>query len=768
MRLLTVLFALMLCGAGLLRAAQPLPVVPAPAEALPGEGHFTFTRHTLFAVEDAGQAAVAESFARLFRIPAGFEPRVKVRPARGGDVRFERDAELAPEAYVLDVRPERITVRAADDSGFFYAMQSLRQLLPAPIEGHERADVAWRVAAVRIEDAPRFAYRGMHLDVARYFMPKEDLLRLIGCMAQLKLNKLHLHLTDDNGWRLEIKRYPRLTEVGAWRVDRPGVPFPARRNPEPGEPTPVGGYYTQDDIREIVAFAAAHRVEVIPEIDVPAHSNAALAAYPELACPVVDRPIGVLPGLGGSNADIIFCAGNDRVFEFLEGVLDEVLALFPSRYIHLGGDEAWKTHWEQCPLCQKRIREEGLASTEELQGYFMQRVCSYVRSRGREVIGWDELTNSTLPEGVIVLGWQGYGEAALKAAARGHRFIMTPARVLYLIRYQGPQWFEPLTYFGNNTLRDVYDYEPVRADWPDGYERLLMGVQASMWTEFCSSAAEVEYLLFPRLVALAEVAWQPRGRKAWPDFLRRLDLLLPRLEAQGVTYARSMYNIQHRVTPDEGALRVELECIRPDVEIRYTTDGSEPEATSPLYEGPLRVTDSATLRCATFRSGRRMGALLELPLRFNRATARPLLGRGADLQLLVNGVRGSEKYTDSEWCTWPSYDDVTVTVDLERCEPLRQLTVGCIANYGMGVHLPAHVAVALSDDNETYAEVAVRDFTPEELFREETSREDLTFDLSGRKARYVQLRFRGAGPCPEGHVRAGQPARVYMDELIIE
>ena len=453
----------------------------------------------------------------------------------------------------------------------------------------------------------RHAYRGMHLDVARFFMPREHVLRLIECMAQLKLNKLHLHLTDDNGWRLEIKRYPRLTEVGAWRVDRPGVPFPARRNPAPGEPTPVGGFYTQDDIREIVAYAAERQIEVIPEIDVPAHSNAALAAYPEYACPVVDRYIGVLPGLGGRNADIIFCAGNERTFGFLQNILDEVLELFPSRYIHLGGDEAWKTHWETCPLCQARIRREKLASVEELQGYFMRRVCDYVRSKGREVIGWDELTNSRLPEGVIIQGWQGYGQAALKAAAQGHRFILTPARVLYLIRYQGPQRFEPVTYFGNNTLQDVYGYEPVQEDWAPEYESLLMGVQASMWTEFCDTPEDVEYLLFPRLAALAEVAWQPRGAKDWPGFLQRLDTFLPRLDAMGVTYARSMFNIQQRIEPDGGALRVELACIRPDVEIRYTTDGSEPAADSPLYAEPLRIEGPVTVKGARTAAGLQQG-----------------------------------------------------------------------------------------------------------------------------------------------------------------
>lgn len=767
MKRIAIFLCLILCEEKMISAQTRPDIIPAPASVVQKEGFFAFSKRTVFLVENREQAAIAENFVRLFSVPSGFTPRVKTTGVNG-DVCFETDTTLVSEAYVLDITPKRISVRAADQSGFFYALQSLRQMLPPEMEGQCRAEESWRVPAVRIEDAPRFAYRGMHLDVARFFMPKQYVLRLIECMAQLKLNKLHLHLTDDNGWRVEIKRYPRLTEIGAWRVDRPGIPFPARRNPEPGEPVTVGGFYTRDDIREIVAYAAQRQIEVIPEIDIPAHSNAALAAYPEFACPVVDKHIGVLPGLGGSNADIIFCAGNERCFEFLQHVLDEILELFPSRYIHLGGDEAWKTYWEQCPLCQERIRREGLASTEELQGYFMRRMCGYVRDKGREVIGWDELTNSELPEGVIILGWQGDGLAALKAAAQGHRFILTPARILYLIRYQGPQWFEPLTYFGNNTLLDVYGYEPVQDEWPAGYERLLMGVQASMWTEFCDSPKDVEYLLFPRLAALAEVAWQPRGAKDWRGFLQRLDRFLPRLDAMGVTYARSMYNIQQRVTPEAGSLRVELECIRPDVEIRYTTDGSVPTANSARYQTPLCMERSATLKCATFRADRRMGALLELPLRFNRATAKPILDCTGDEYLLVNGIRGSEKYTDSEWCTWESCDEVSFTIDLESREVLHRLTVGCITNYGMAVHLPSRIGVELSDDNETFSEVAVQLFSPETIFREGTFIEDMDFDLKGRSARYVRVRFRGAGLCPDNHVRPGQTAKVYMDEIIIE
>ena len=735
-----------------------LTVVPRPAKAEFGEGVFAFTPRTTFAVTDVMQRSVAAGFVRDFAAAAGFAPRVK--HGTKGDIRLVTDESLSDEAYVLDVAPQRIELRASGRSGFFYGLQTLRQLLP--VTGSE-----WQVPAVRIEDAPRFGFRGTLLDVSRYFIPKEEVLRMIECMSMLKINKLHLHLTDDNGWRVEIRRYPKLTEIGAWRVEREGVPFPARRNPQPDEPTPSGGYYTQDDIREIVAFADERCIEVIPEIDMPAHANSALAAYPELACPVVDKYIGVLPGLGGSNADIIYCAGNDKVFEFLQNVLDEVMELFPSRYIHLGGDEAWKTHWNTCPLCQARIAAEHLENSEELQGWFMQKMCSYVRSKGREVIGWDELTNSRLPEGVIIDGWQGMGNAALKAAAQGHRFIMTPARLMYFIRYQGPQWFEPLTYFAGGSLKDVYEYEPVRPDWPAAYEPLLMGVQACMWTEFCSSPHDVEHQLFPRLTALAEVAWCPKGSKSWPEYLARLDAFLPRLDAQRVHYARSMYNIQQRVTPDGGALKVALDCIRPDVEIRYTVDGGEPTAASPLYASALTFRSDATLRCATFADGRRMGEILELPLRWNKATAKTVLNARGDERLLVNGVHGSLKQTDLEWCTWPDCSHVGLTLDLGAVEELHELTLGFINNFGMAVHRPASLTVSLSDDNSTFLPAAERTFTPSEIYMEGTCRADERFDLGGRCGRYVRIEFCGPAPCPDGHVRPDKAVAVYMDEITI-
>lgn len=743
-------------------------IVPYPQHMVQGKGEFRFTDKTVFVVENEEQAVMARHFAGLFTGPAGFTPRVEVG-TREGDVRFSVDELLGEEAYVLSITSQGIDIKAATIKGFFYALQTLRLSLPAAIDGVSMVDLPWTVPVMTVTDAPRFPYRGLMLDVARYFMPQAEVKRVIDCMAMLKLNKLHLHLSDDTGWRLEIKRYPRLTEMGAWRVDRDSLPFYERRNQQPDEKATVGGFYTQEEMKDLIGYAAERQVEIIPEIDVPAHSCAALTAYPELVCPVVKTPVTVLPGLGGKNTEIIYCAGNDKTFEFLQGIVDEVVDLFPSRYIHMGGDEAAKTYWKQCPLCQKRMRENGLKDEEALQGYFMGRMNEYIRSKGKIMMGWDELTNAEVPEDVIVFGWQGFGNAALKAAEKGHSFVLTPARVLYLIRYQGPQWFEPLTYFGNNTLSDVYNYEPVQENWKSEYESLLMGVQASMWTEFCRSPQDVTYQLFPRLAALAETAWSPKGSKNWDTFLEGLDNYLAHLDAKGVIYATSMYNIQHKVTTYEGNLNVKLTCERPDVVIRYTTDNTEPDENAALLVDSLLIDEATVLKCATFKENKRMGEVLTLSLLRNKATGKPVLSENGQAALLTNGVRGSLRQSDFEWCTWSKLEKSSFTVDLLQLEHIQRVTVGCLTNYGMAVHKPEVLIVEASEDNQTFTKLGERRFQKDEIFREGNFVEDVTFDFSPCQSRYVRVTLVGAGVCPSEHfMRPGQPARYYLDEIVIE
>ena len=413
------------------------------------------------------------------------------------------------------------------------------------------------------------------------------------------------------------------------------------------------------------------------------------------------------------------------------------------------------------------MKAEGIEHIEELQSYFMRRMSKYVQSKGKEVMGWDELTNSTLPDDVIIFGWQGLGKAALKAAEQGHRFVMTPARVLYLIRYQGPQWFEPLTYFGNNTLKDVYNYEPVQSDWKPEYADLLMGVQGSLWTEFCNSPEDVNYLLYPRLMALADVAWTPKETKDWQGFLKGVDNVLPHLDAMGVGYARSMYNIDHKVTPDNGKLSVEMSCIRPDVEIRYTTDGSEPTAGSKLYKSPVTVKKDGVLKAATFMGGEQKGMTLKLDLRFNKATGKNVITKNDKTYALTNGLRGSDRHSDFEWAGWYA-QDASFTVDLGKRMDVSSVTLGNVTNSAMGVHQPAVVRLSVSDDNKTFRTVKELTISTEEVFRHRWAIEDILLNGFKAKARYLKIDATNPGKCPVGDVREGQDVWMYFDEIIVK
>lgn len=761
--IIVALVVLTSCG----RQDECVSIVPAPVCMEQHTGCFPITESTCISVDHESQTTTASLFAHMFEKPAGFVPNV-CKDCPKADIRLHTDCSMKDESYRLYVRSEGIDIYASGSPGFYYALQTVRQVLPAEIESDVLSpDVKWEVPLMTVYDEPRFEYRGLMVDVSRYFLEKDSLLEIIDCMSMLKLNNLHLHLTDDNGWRIEIKKYPLLTSVGAWRVDRGDVPFPDRHNPQEGEPTPIGGYYTQDDIREIVDYAARRQVNVIPEIDMPAHSNSALAAYPQYACPNVDKFIGVLPGLGGPNADIIYCAGNDDVLVFLKNVIDEVCELFPSRYIHLGGDEAWKTYWKTCELCQNRIRQEGLEDEEALQGWFMSQMNDYLKDKGRVMMGWDEMTLGGVPEGAVVFGWRGNGYAALEAAGKGHDFVMTPSQRLYLIRYQGPQWFEPLTYFGNSTLQNVYEYEPVGQDWSSEYQDGLMGIQGSMWTEFCDCPEDVTYQIFPRLAAVAEVAWTPSAIKDWRRFLKSLDAFNSHLDHKGVVYAKSMYNIQHNVRPvEDGLLAVSLKCERPDVDIRYTTDGSDPHAASPVFREDISVDAPVVIKAATFfTGGSRAGKVLELPIGRNKATACRVYSGQPSAGCMVNGVRGSLKQTDFEWCHF--YDDATIVVDLGKVTKVGEVAVGALTNYGMAFNKPAGIIVSLSSDGKNYSPAGRKTWCRSDIFCQGNFIEDLDIEFPSRPARYVKLRITHPGVCPKGHIREGQSSKYCFDEIVV-
>lgn len=754
MRRTAIILLMALATAGLCRADKAA-IVPQPAEYAVAEGAFRVPAR--WSVAAAGGASADVKAVVSYLKMRGIE--AKAGSAKSASLTLGRDSAVKAEGYDMTVTPEGVSVKASDGAGFFYAVQTLVQMIDQAKDGV--------ISAANVTDNPRFGYRGMMVDVTRYFMPFDSLKNLVDVASRLKINTLHLHLTDDNGWRLEIKKYPKLAEVGAWRVDRPEI-FPARVNPKAGEPATYGGFYTQKQMRELVKYAADRYMTVIPEIEMPAHAVAAMASYPELACPVVDKFIGVLPGIGGKDAAIIACAGNDKTFEFYENVLDEVMDIFPSEYIHLGGDEANKANWEKCPRCNARIAAEGLKDFEELQGYFMDRINRYVQSKGRKAIGWDEVTYGNPKEDITVIGWQGDGNTAVQyARATGRDFIMSPAKKMYLIRYQGPQWFEPFTYFGNITLADVHGYEPFGADWDDNLKSQLRGIQGSMWTEFCLSPSDVEYMMYPRMLAVADVAWRPEGSADWGGFIKGVDAFLPTLERSGVNYARSMYNIDHKLTPADGAVTVSLSCIRPDVEIRWADNESLKGARR--YDGPVTVDKSATLYAATFKNGERQGEVLKLPVVFNKATGRTVTttvpGNGL-AYVLTNGLRGSDRNSDFEWAGWHN-GPADFTVDLGVVTPISSIAVGALANSDLCIAAPTEVYVYTSDNGSSFTLLKKVAVDADKIYAKGPNHVAIDCGPVDTQARYVRFTAVNPGCIPDGMPRETAPTWMYFDEITI-
>lgn len=512
-----------------------IAIVPQPVSVIPRPGHFTITAKTVIWT-DRTSADIGWQLARYLEPATGLTLRVQIGgnpPAGSIGLRRDRSLKkLGPEGYRLDIRPGRVIARAPENVGLFYAVQTMRQLLPPQIFREAPvASVAWTMPAVLIEDWPRFSWRGAHLDVGRHFMPKEFVKKYIELLALHKLNTFHWHLTEDQGWRLEVKQYPKLTEVGAWRKETIIGHQPRDRSLWQFDKTPHGGFYTQEDAREIVAYGKARFVNVMPEIEMPGHAVAAIASYPELG--VTGLPIEVAANWG-IFSDIL--NAEPATVQFMQNVLTEVLDIFPSRYIHIGGDEADKAKWKVEPRIQARMRELGLADEHELQSWFIRQMDTFLTARGRRLVGWDEILEGGLAENAIVMSWRGTA-GGIAAARAGHDVIMAPESHTYLNYYQAPdQAREPLAHPGMLPLEKVYEFEPVPTELEPQFVKHVLGAQAQVWTEYLPGPKNVEYQAFPRLTALAEVVWTPREQKDFANYLTRLAVHEGRLQALDVNF----------------------------------------------------------------------------------------------------------------------------------------------------------------------------------------------------------------------------------------
>ena len=770
--LLTLAAGIVLCSCG---SHDPqIAIVPYPNHLETGRGTYRVTDRPVTCdsrTDERTQRAVVGFAARLATVTGGTNPVTVADEVPASGIRFVTDESLPAEGYELNVDGEGIEVRASQFPGFLYALQSLEQLLPAAVYGTEPApDAAWEVPCVKIADAPRFAYRGMHLDVARHFFSVDEVKRYIDVMAIHKLNTLHWHLTDDQGWRIEIKRYPELTAVGSIRKATV-----VRKEWGTYDGTPYGGFYTQDEIRDVVKYAADRGVTVIPEIALPGHMLAALTAYPDLGCTGGPYEGGGRWGV----ADDVLCPGREKTFEFLEGVLTEVMELFPSEYIHIGGDECPKVRWEKCPRCQAKIRQLGLKDDGEhtaehyLQSYVTDRIGKFLAQHGRRIIGWDEILEGRAPSDAVVMSWRG-SEGGIAAAKLGHDVIMTPNSHFYFDYYQSLDTdAEPFGIGGYIPMEQVYSYDPAFPELTPEQQKHILGVQANLWTEYVLSDEHLEYMLLPRLAALSEVQWCLPETKDWNRFIGsfRMDKIYSQL---GYEFAKHIFGVtaSYAVDPEKGGVVMTL-TTQGGAPIRYTLDGSDPTASSPLYKAPVTIGESCTFKAAALREGMQTPVYTR-KFDFNKATGRRIALNAAPTlkytyggaSLLVDGYRGGPVYSNGAWIGFLN-EPLDVTIDMQGAKPYSAVTVESLVEKGEWVFPPSSVGVYLSDDGREFTEAALMS-VPQETAGSPDGVKPFKVLFPETSARYLRVVARTVDPIPAWHGAAGQKAHMFVDEIIVE
>lgn len=751
-----------------------LNVVPYPNEVEIGEGVFDAKGVPVTYAEAIDEASVnvIRLFAEKLSQVSGVENSLEVGSADKGIV-FEYVESMPDETYVLDIRPEILKVKASGLRGFNYAIQTMKQLLPVEIFGNEPAPRAsWTMQCAYINDAPRFSYRGMHLDECRHFFGIDEVKRYLDIMEVHKLNKFHWHLTEDQGWRIEIKKYPRLTEVGAVRK---GTCIKKDFTTHDGVPYGEGMWYTQDQIREVVAYAASKGIDVIPEVDLPGHMIAALAAYPELGC--TGGPYEVWTRWGVS--EDLLCAGNDKVYEFLEDVLAEVCELFPSEYIHIGGDECPKVRWEQCPKCQAKIKALGLKDKDGhkaehfLQSHVMSRMEKFLNSKGRKVIGWDELLEGEAAPNSTIMSWRGEA-GGLEATRLGHDAIMTPNTYFYLDYYQSADLEnEPFGIGGYLPVELCYSYEPYPADMTDEQKKHILGVQANMWTEYIAEADHLYYMLLPRMAALSEVQWCEPERKDWNRFHNAAGNICSIYKTMGYNFANHILQVSGNVTADVENKSVVVELNAPaNTVVRYTLDGKAPGRFSKVYEGPVNISEDCVFRAAVDIDEVEAREYFR-KFEFHKAVSKEVKTSLEPSRIyaskhsygLVDGIRGLQAFKNGDWVGWRK--TVDIVVDMEGSEPYSSVTVGALSDVSSHIFYPSRLAVSISEDGENYTEVALQEYEAEAADGQAVSG-DFTLDFPETSARYVKVTGVPLAAMPQWHAYAGHPAFLFFDEIIVK
>nr|WP_314497325.1 glycoside hydrolase family 20 protein [uncultured Chryseobacterium sp.] len=652
--------------------------------------------------------------------------------------------------YEIQVTEDFISITGKDSSGLFRGIQTLLQLIQTSKSG--------KIPALKIEDHPKFAWRGMHLDVCRHFFSVDEVKQYIDYLAMYKLNTFHWHLTDDQGWRIEIKKYPKLTEIGSKRKES----MIGAYVDDTFDGKPYGPYfYTQDQIKEVVRYAGERHITVVPEIEMPGHALAALSAYPELAC--TKGPFEAATKWGVF--DDVFCP-KDETFTFLENVLDEVIQLFPSQYIHIGGDECPKTRWKECAHCQALIKKHHLKDEHGLQSYFIQRIEKYVNSKGRKIIGWDEILEGGLAPNAAVMSWTGI-KGGIEAAKTNHFAVMTPGAYCYFDHYQGDPQTEPNAFGGFTPLNKVYSYNPIPAELNPEQSKYILGVQANLWTEYILDFKQVQYMIFPRLFALSEVSWGTSKPENYKEFESRVVEHFKILDKMNINYAKSIYNISGKVIPNKNGVFYELLTSQNPNGIKFTIDGSEPESNSLTYQNPIPVSKAMTVKSAYFENGELKSAISSQQFITSKTTGKKIILEQQPSEnysfggafTLVDGIIGNIRQLGKTWLGFQG-SDVVATIDLEKKTKFSEVYFNALDNKGSWIHLAKSAQVFVSDDGINFKMIS--QIGSDKIL---TAKGKINLKVGDQNSRFIKIKIENAGIIPAGNPGADSKAWLFVDEI---